>query len=101
MDKQRLEEIERTILSFFKQQKRSRILTKELFQSSGEFAVADLVRAIEDLEKRSRFLVRYTQDGSDYISLTPEGATHAGIEQTDVASPSGLPHPPKSATKRL
>jgi len=101
MDKQRLEEIERTILSFFKQQKRSRILTKELFQSSGEFAVADLVRAIEDLEKRSRFLVRYTQDGSDYISLTPEGATHAGIEQTDSASPSGLPHPPKSATKRL
>ena len=101
MDKQRLEEIKRMILSFFKQQNRSRILAKELFQSSGGFAIADLVRAIEDLEKRDRFLVRYTRDGNDYISLTPEGATHIGIEQTDVASPSGLPHPPKSATKRL
>ena len=101
MDKQRLEEIELTVLNFFKQQKRSKILAKELFQSSGEFAVADLVRAIEDLEKRSRFLVRYTRDGNDYISLTTEGATHAGIEQSDVASPSGIPHPPKSATRRL
>lgn len=86
------------VLTFFQAQRRSRILASELFASTSEFANADLVRALEDLEKRERLLVRHTQEGNDYISLTTQGAASLGIEHVDLEDSSPLPHPPKSAT---
>jgi len=100
MHKQRLRQIEEYILGFFQTLQRSRILAKELFNSTNAYANADMVRALEDLEKTERLLVRHTADGNDYISLTPQGAAHLGLNEPDVENDfPAIPHPPKSATK--
>lgn len=100
MDKQRLQQIEEYTLGYFQRRQQSRILAKDLFDSTSEYANADLVRAIEDLEKKHRLLVRYTHEGNDYISLTPQGAIYVGLEPSDVENETpAVPHPPKSATK--
>jgi hypothetical protein len=102
MDKQKLQRIERYILGFFQSQQQTRILAKELFDSTAAFANADLVRALEDLEKKWRLLVRHTYEGNDYVSLTPEGALEVGLEQSDLEHEgSAMPHPPKSATTNI
>ena len=102
MDKQRLQQIEEYILGFFQRRQHSRILAKELFDSTIEYANGDLVRAMEDLEKKHRLLVRYTHEGNDYVSLTPQGAMYVGLEPSDIENePPVLPHPPKSATKNV
>jgi hypothetical protein len=99
MDKHRLQQIEQYILGFIQRRQQSRILAKELFDSTAEYANADLVRALEDLEKKHRLLVRYTNEGNDYVSLTQQGAIYVGLEPSDVDNePSAMPHPPKSAT---
>jgi hypothetical protein len=100
MDKHRLEQIEKYVINFFQEQRHSRILAKDLFDSTTAYANADIVRALEDLEKRERLLVRHTTEGNDYISLTSVGITLLGLESSDVESEgTALPHPPKSATK--
>jgi len=99
MDRQRLEQVERYIIGFFDARGRARILAQDLFDSTSEFANADLVRALEDLEKQQRVLVRHTTEGNDYISLTPQGAASLGLEPVDLDHDSAMPHPPKSATK--
>jgi DNA-binding MarR family transcriptional regulator len=99
MDIRRLEQIEKRILDFFKAQQRTRILAKELFSSVADISNADIVRALEALEKKSRLLVRHTSEGDDFVSLTPEGAALVGIADSDAANV--IPHPPKSATKRV
>ncbi len=97
MEKQRLQRIEQYILGFFQRRQQGRILAKELFDSTAEFANADLVRALEDLEK-GRLMVRYTDEGNDYISLTAQGAIEIGLDPTDVETDnSAMPHPPRSA----
>ena len=102
MDKRRLEEIERYVISFFQELQQSRILAKDLFDSTTAYANADLVRALEDLEKRERLLVRHTTEGNDYISLTSNGISVIGVAETNIESdPGALPHPPKSATKAI
>lgn len=100
MDKHRLQQIEEYILGFFQRRQQSRILAKDLFDNTAEYANADLVRALEDLEKKYRLLVRYTHEGNDYVSLTPQGAIYVGLEPSDIENePSAMPHPPKSATR--
>jgi hypothetical protein len=99
MDRQRLEQIEKYVLGFFRTHDRTRVLAHELFDSTSEFANADLVRAFEDLEKKQRLLVRHTTEGNDYISLTAQGAASLGLETVDLDESSVVPHPPKSATK--
>jgi hypothetical protein len=100
MDKRRLEQIEQYVLGFFQAQQRTHILAKELFASTNDYANADMVRALEDLEKRERLLVRHTKEGNDYVTLTAQGAAHLGLEKVDLDDDlSALPHPPKSATK--
>lgn len=100
MDKRRLEQIETYVLGFFKAQRRTQILAKELFTSTTTYANADLVRAMEALEKTHRLLVRHTTDGNDYVTLTAQGAAYLGLEQiNDETDASTMPHPPKSATK--
>lgn len=100
MDRRRLEQIERYVLDFFQAEQRTRILAKELLMSTSEYANADIVRALEALEKKERLLVRHTTEGNDYVSLTPEGAARLDLTEVDFEDDSpALPHPPKSATK--
>jgi hypothetical protein len=100
MDKHRLEQIEKYVVSFFQIQQQTRILAKDLFDSTTAFANADIVRALEALEKRERLLVRHTTEGNDYISLTAQGVATLGLEEADVDDElPAMPHPPKSATK--
>ena len=102
MDKQRLQQIEEYILGFFQRRQQTRVLAKDLFDSTLEYPNADLVRAMEDLEKKHRSLVRHTHEGNDYVSLTADGAIYVGIEPSDVENePAAMPHPPKSATKSV
>ena len=102
MDKRRLEQIERYIVNFFQEQRQTRIVAKELFESTSVYANADIVRALEDLEKKERLLVRHTSEGNDYISLTAQGIALLGLEQADVEDEiAAVPHPPKSATKAV
>lgn len=96
MNRQRLEQIESYVLGYFQTRQQTRILAKELFDSTGAYANADMVRALEDLEKKERLLVRHTTEGNDYISLTSQGTAHLGFGEVDSTA---LPHPPKSATK--
>jgi hypothetical protein len=99
MEKRRLETIERCIFEFFRDRGTAQVLTKDIFQSTQRFANADMVRALEDLEKKWRLLVRHTSEGNDWVTLTPEGAAYAQVNQVGaVDQPTGLPHPPKSAT---
>ncbi len=99
MDKRRLERIEQHIFALFRSRGTPKLLAKEIFESTDEFANADLVRAFEDLEKKWRLLVRYTKEGNDWVTLTPEGADYAGVNQMGAEDqPEALPHPPKSAT---
>ena len=99
MKKRRLAEIEAYIFDLFRQVGVSKIPTTEIFQSTTAYANADMVRALEDLEKTGRLLVRYTEEGSDWTQLTREGIRHAGLnESTTLEPPGALPHPPKSST---
>lgn len=100
MDKRRLEQIERYVIGFFQAQQQTRILAKDLFESTNVYANADMVRALEDLEKHERLLVRHTTEGNDYISLTPQGVERLGLQEAPVEDElAAMPHPPKSATK--
>jgi hypothetical protein len=100
MHKRHLRQIEEYILGFFQSLQRTRILAKELFNSTSAYANADMVRALEDLEKKERLLVRHTTEGNDYVSLTPQGAAQLGLREPDGENDfSAMPHPPKSATK--
>ena len=102
MEKRRLEQIERYVINFLQERGQSRILARELFDSTAAYANADLVRALEDLEKKERLLVRHTTEGNDYISLTADGVARLGLEQVESdGEPMALPHPPKSATKMV
>lgn len=102
MDKRRLKQIEQYVVSFFQEQQQTRILAKELFASTSVYANADIVRALEDLEKKERLLVRHTTEGNDFISLTALGIAILGLEQADVEDEvAAMPHPPKSATKAV
>ena len=102
MDKRLLQQIEKYVLEFFQVEQRTRILAKELFASTSAYANADIVRALEALEKRERLLVRHTTEGNDYVSLTAEGASLLGLQAVDSDGDSpALPHPPKSATKSM
>ena len=99
MEKQKLERVEEYIFTIFQNRRAVKILAKEIFESGRDYANADLVRAFEDLEKRHRLLVRYTDEGDDWVHLTPEGAKMARLTEFESAEkPEAMPHPPKSAT---
>jgi hypothetical protein len=97
MNKDALARVEEYVLGFFQRRGASRALVREIFEASPGYANADIVRAFEDLEKRQRALVRHTEEGNDWISLTPEGARLAGLPAPDEPLPA-MPHPPKSST---
>ena len=97
MNKQRLAAVEEYVLGFFQRRGETRLLVREIFDSSPGYANADIVRAFEDLEKRARALVRHTEEGDDWVSLTQEGARLVGLPAPD-EPPTSFPHPPKSST---
>lgn len=102
MEKHKLARIEEYIVEFFQDRQQTRLLAKDLFDSTPEYANADLVRALEDLEKKKRLLVRHTYEGNDYITLTTQGASLVGVDQVGLESDgSAMPHPPKSATPNV
>ena len=96
MNKAVLARVEEYVLGYFQRRGETRLLAREIFDSSPGYANADIVRAFEDLEKRLRALVRHTEEGHDWVDLTPEGARLAGLPAPD-EDPSALSHPPKSA----
>ena len=98
MKEQRLQQIEEDVFDFFKSHRATKLLTRVIFEGMSEYANADLVRAFEDLEKRQRLLVRYTDEGDDWIHLTPEVVRYAGMTEFETGKPESLPHPPKSST---
>lgn len=79
MNKEVLARVEEYVLGLFRRRGATRVLAREIFDSSPDIANADLVRAFEDLEKRRRALVRHTEGGDDWVTLTPEGARLAGL----------------------
>ena len=89
--------VEEYVLGYFRQRGETRVLTRDVFDASPGFANADIVRAFEDMQKRLRALARHTEEGDDWVSLTPEGARLAGLPAPS-ESPSAPPHPPKGST---
>ena len=99
MDKRKLARIEQSIFDLFRAEGTNKMLAKEVFALEIDYANADLVRAFEDMEKRGRLLIRYTEEGDDWIHLTPEGMRRAGLSNIEnQEQPHALPHPPKSST---
>ncbi len=64
----RLAHVEQDILTFFTNTNDDRVLTETLFNSLPH-AHADVVRALEDLEKRKRAIERRTEEGNDWVFL--------------------------------
>lgn len=89
--------VEEYVLGLFRRSGATRLLTREVFDASPGYANADIVRAFEDLGKRRRALVRHTEEGDDWVSLTAEGARLAGLPAPEDPRPA-FPPPPKSAT---
>jgi hypothetical protein len=77
----RLMRMEREILQVINTQKDTRILTQELFRQL-PYSNADVVRALESMEKERRLVVRQTEQGNDWVMLTEAGLSAAGL--TDV-----------------
>jgi predicted transcriptional regulator len=99
MEKRKLAAIEQYIFDLFHKEGTNKLLTNHIFASAVEYSNADLVRAFEDMEKKGRLLIRYTEEGNDWIHLTPEGMIRAGVSNTEeLEQPHVMPHPPKSST---
>jgi len=75
------------ILRCFRKHGTTQLSTEVLFAELPD-AHADIVRSLEDLEKRSRLLVRRTENGNDFVFLTEDGvraADVAGVPRTQAA----------------
>ena len=66
---ERLTHIERDVLDVFATRRENRVLTQTLFDTLPH-AHADIVRALEDLEKQQRLVERRTEEGNDWVFLT-------------------------------
>ena len=76
--RERLAAVERAILDSFARRGAVRLLTRELFAELPNSG-ADVVRALEDLEKQGGLLLRRTEEGNDWVYLTADGAEAAGV----------------------
>jgi hypothetical protein len=72
--RRRLGVLEHAVLNCFRRHSTTRLLTQTLFDEL-RYQHADVVRALEDLEKQGGFVVRTTEEGNDWVSLTPAGAS--------------------------
>jgi len=71
--------LERDIIDVFSTSRATRMLTDDLFRALNA-AHADVTRALEHLEKHHRLLARQTEEGNDWIVLTPAGVRATTIE---------------------
>lgn len=69
---ERRREIERDILAVFSAAKAKKLLAQEVFEAIPH-ANADIDRALEHLVKRDQLLIRRTEEGNDWLVLTPAG----------------------------
>jgi len=67
-----LAHVETDVVDFFARHGVTRALTEALFNEIPH-AHADVVRALEDLEKQGRMLLRRTEAGNDWVYLTDLG----------------------------
>ena len=77
----RLSQIERHVLALFQNIRLTRLLTERVLDQL-PYTQADVVRAIEHLEKEKRLVERRTKNGDDWLFLTREGVRVTGL--TDV-----------------
>ena len=84
--RRRLAALERDVLDCFARHRVRRLLTQSLFADLPH-AHADVVRALEDLEKQGGLLIRETDNGNDWLLLTPAGAEEAGLTGAQAAPP--------------
>ncbi|MHB0971600.1 MAG: hypothetical protein ACYC7A_19640 [Thermoanaerobaculia bacterium] len=75
----RIATIGHLIVDAFRHSASPRLLTSELFTTL-PYANADIVRALERVEKESRLIVRKTEAGYDWVYLTEKGLRAAGLE---------------------
>ncbi len=80
MRRRRLGNLERAVLSAFQVHRTVRLRT-DILLNELPYAHADTIRALEDLEKQGRLLVRGTEEGSDWLFLTEAGVEAAGVEE--------------------
>jgi hypothetical protein len=76
----RLARLERDILHAFTRHAATQIATEKLMNDL-PYAHADVVRALEHLEKRRHMLVRRTDGGNDWVILTYEGVRASSDEE--------------------
>ena len=101
MNKYKLAELERYVFALFAERRTNTLLTSEFLNRTPQYANADIVRALEDLEERWRLLVRYTKEGDDWVQLTPDGVAYVGSDEfVTIEEAEALPHPPRSAPER-
>ena len=74
----RLDDLERAVLGVFVHHRATRVRAQTLFDHLPH-AHADVVRALEDLEKERRLLTRRTEQGNDWLFLTQLGIEKAGL----------------------
>ncbi|HJQ40606.1 MAG TPA: hypothetical protein VKB93_25965 [Thermoanaerobaculia bacterium] len=86
MRRRRLGAIERAVLNCFLRNRAIRLLTQTLFDQM-RYAHADVVRALEDLEKQGGLLLRRTEEGNDWLFLTRSGAEEAGVYMAEEQRP--------------
>jgi hypothetical protein len=92
----RLSSLEGSILEVFRRHRIPQLSTKLLLDELPH-AHADTVRALEDLEKQRRLLVRRTEAGSDWLILTEEGLVAAGLSEVPDEHDVVEIEPPKTA----
>lgn len=92
--RRRLAAIERDVLDCFARDHTRRLLTDALLAGLPH-ANADVVRALEDLEKQGGLLIRQTEEGSDWLILTPVGAEEAGVVDTLAVTETVHREPPR------
>ena len=90
----RLSRLERDILALIHAQPDTRIATQQLFNEL-PYANADIVRAIEAMEKQHRWIVRQTEEGNDWLLLTDDGLRAAGLEDMPHRHDAAFIEPPK------
>jgi hypothetical protein len=73
-----LQEVEAAVLALFQTARQTQLLTQSAFDALPH-PHATVVRALEDLEKQGRLLVRRTEQGSDWLLLTEDGVRVTGL----------------------
>jgi len=76
--RRRLANLERAVLACFTRRWAKRLPTLTIFDEL-PYANADIVRALEDLERQGGLLIRRTEEGNDWVFLTQSGAMAAGV----------------------